>query len=294
MSFLRTGHINPHAKTGGKETYVIQEWFQSNLQDPYPDEAQMQTLVSASGLSQVDVGRRLAYLRRHVKPPASDPRILPEPQGSTTELRSLPRRSPDETRKEKGTLWPRRPKQIKTARQYVEATQSQEVTKTIHKRYQCTACSSSFHWPSVWRTHESMVHGYRATEWICMADGMPDAGSTCGFCRETIESADHLKRHNAFKCLARPLYRRTFAEEKMLKDHIQLYHLKNASSEEKRMVKVPSTWERPLAHINPLALWCGFCQMELKSVEARMKHVAQHFEAGKTIVDWVHRPAPNN
>lgn len=294
LSQLRIGNIDPHSKHGGKESYVIWEWFRNNLHEPYPDEAQIQTLVSASGLSQEEVKARVAYLRVHVKPPASDSRMPQELGETTTELRSLPRRSPDESRKEKGPLWPRRPRQFKTARSYVEATQSQEEIETSRRKYQCTACLSSFDYYSLWENHERGVHGYRTTEWICMADGMPDAGSICDFCCEQIESADHLERHNASKCLARPIGGRTYPDERALKSHIQVYHMKNASKEEKRMVKVPPTWERPLAHINPLALWCGFCQMDLKSVEARMEHVGEHFKAGKTMADWVHRPSPNN
>jgi hypothetical protein len=291
MSQLRIGNIDAHGENGGKSSYLIMEWFRNNLQDPYPDEAQMQTLVSASELSQEEVGQRLVYLRRCIKPPANDPRMSQELRGSVVKLRNLPRRSPDELRKEKGPLWPRRPRQSRMARPYDEATQTQEATETTHKKYQCTACPSSFHQSRGWKDHESAVHGYRSTEWICMVDGMQDPGSTCHFCSKTIESADHLEQHKASKCAARPLHRRAFPREYSLKRHIQGWHLKGASEKEKSMVKVPPTWERPVVHINPLALWCGFCQTGLKSVEARMKHVAQHFEAGKTMADWVHRPS---
>lgn len=127
-----------------------------------------------------------------------------------------------------------------------------------------------------------------------MADGMQGRGSTCDFCSKIIESADHLEQHKASSCAARPPHRRTFSEFKMLKRHIQLWHMKNTSKEEKKTVTVPRTLERPVAHKDPLTLWCGFCQVDFKSVESRIRHVARHFEAGETMADWVHLPSPKN
>lgn len=292
LSGLRTGNINPHSKHAGKPSYVIQEWFRNNLQDPYADEAQMQTLTSATELSKEEVAKRLAYLRRVLIPPASNPRMSRELPDSISQFQSLPRRSPDDSsssRKEGRRTWPGRPRGSKTAIPHDEATQNREETETLGKRYQCTACSSSFSNRIEWTSHENTIHGYRTTEWICMADGIQGRGSNCDFCSKIIESTDHLEQHKASLCAARPPHRRTFSEFKMLKRHIQVWHMKNASKEEKKMVTVPHTWERPVVHIDPSALWCGFCQVDFKSIESRMRHVARHFEAGETMSDWVDR-----
>lgn len=51
-------------------------------------------------------------------------------------------------------------------------------------------------------------------------------------------------------------------------------------------------WSQMVSHVNPNALWCGFCEIELESVDTRTKHVEEHFKAGRTMEDWTHEPFP--
>jgi hypothetical protein len=294
LSRYRIGGIDPHSRHGGRASYVIQEWFRNNLQNPYPDVTQKKALMSASGLSHQEVFNCLHRLRRKVIPPADDSHLLKELQDSTTGVRSLPLRPEDDSGRRGRRKWPRWPTTSRIATSDDGPTQIGEIMEPSRKTYQCTVCSYSVNQLKSWREHEACVHGHRATEWICMADGIQDSGSTCDFCSKPFASADHLEQHEVSKCAARPRHERTYPSKDSLMSHIRYYHLKNASLEQKAMAKAPRAWERPIALINPLALWCGFCQIDLESVDARMKHVALHFKAGKTMEDWVHRPSPKN
>lgn len=288
MSSLRCGK-DPYSMRNGRGTYVLMEWLRHNTHHPYPDATQVKSLASESGLSFKAVSSRLQTLRNKVKPPDIDPYSAEKLQHSTAEGLRFPLTSQNDVNRKGKRRWP---KLSDTSSSDKGPVHSGGAAEKICRPYQCTVCSASFKTYDVWRVHEIEVHRYNATEWICMPDGLQEVGSTCDFCSEPVKGAGHLEQHSASKCAARPRHERTFSTKRQLVRHLHWWHFRNASHEWKVTVTAPPTWERPVNYINPHALWCGFCQIELESVQARMLHVGQHFKAGKTTEDWVHRPSP--
>lgn len=287
MSSLRRGK-NPHSMRNGRGTYVLMEWFRHNPHHPYPDAKQVESLASESGLSFKAVSSRLQTLRYKVKPPAIDPYSSEKLQHSTAEGLRFPLTSQNDVNKKGKRRWPRI---SDTSRLNNGPVHSERTAEKIRRPYECTVCSASFKTYNHWKVHETEVHRYNATEWICMPDGLQEVGSTCDFCSEPVKDAGHLEQHRASKCAARPRHKRTFLTKRQFVGHLRWWHFRGASDERNATVTVPPTWERPVDCISPHALWCGFCQIELESVKARMEHVGQHFKAGKTTEEWVHRPS---
>jgi hypothetical protein len=157
------------------------------------------------------------------------------------------------------------------------------------KPYHCTACRKSFKDVYGWKRHESGVHGYNDTEWVCMLDGTTTQGTTCIFCSEIVNDIHHFDTHDIHKCLNKAICDRTFARKDLLKQHVQQVHLAATEKLVLKAFQVPKAWSQPVdpMRINPAAVWCGFCLDTCPSVTERMKHVAEHFQDGYDMQDWI-------
>ncbi|XPS73508.1 homeodomain mating type protein alpha2 [Ascochyta lentis] len=286
LANLRLGRADPHSLRGGRGTYIVTEWFIENRYGPYPDEAEKARIVEASGLSMGEVSKRLKTLRNRVNPP--DPKAKHQ-QHSPLYRASQDSRDPSKRVGRK--QWP--PRLMTTTSEVdkdVLTTRPSDATSKDHRPYPCTTCGRTFRRYDKWRTHEFEVHGFNTTEWICMPDGPQEVGSTCGFCSELVKDSKHSDRHEALKCSQRDFKDRIYRSKMSFMQHVRRQHLRHATEEEKANYRPPAAWERAVKHINPNGLWCGFCQIELESVNARMDHVRQHFKTGQTMKDWIPRP----
>jgi hypothetical protein len=157
------------------------------------------------------------------------------------------------------------------------------------KPYHCTACCKSFKDAYGWRRHESGVHGYSDTEWVCMLTGIITQETTCIFCSEVVNNIKHFDNHDVQKCLSRPICDRTFARKDLLKQHVQQVHLTAAEQTVSKFFQVPKAWAQAVdrARLNSAAVWCGFCLCTCTSVTERMEHVAEHFRNGHDIQNWI-------
>ncbi|KAI4698102.1 uncharacterized protein J4E84_001236 [Alternaria hordeiaustralica] len=143
----------------------------------------------------------------------------------------------------------------------------------------------------LWRRHESGVHGFGSTRWICTLDSTVMTGAKCIFCSDIVYNMDHFDQHNVQICLAKDTAERVFDRKDLLKQHVQYVHLTSANDYTKKGFEPPDVWlETEDSFLpNPEGLWCGFCQLSFDTVARRMKHVAQHFQDGVDMVDWVRR-----
>ena len=297
LSDLRTGHTDPYSQRYGRGSHVVTEWFLENRYSPYPDSAQIEKLVAASGLSNPQITGRLKYLRRKLNPPSNDlytvQRLQNSPDSDESYLHLASETFRAQAKRMGRKQWP--PRFISDNGEFdMDGLLAKNSNKKNMERkiYQCTACPRSFKRRSSWVAHEFEVHGFNPTEWTCMPHGIGEVGSACDFCFEPIENLNHFDKHRAFKCLERDRVNRTYRSKRFFVDHVRRFHLQNATEQEKDEypLLVPSAWERDVERINPNALWCGFCQIELESVHSRMDHVQQHFKNGKDMSDWVPRP----
>ncbi|KAF1365429.1 hypothetical protein EJ07DRAFT_150929 [Lizonia empirigonia] len=269
---LRSGFADPHSRRWARGTYEVRKWFMENHTSPYPGPTELNHLVTTSGLSIQEIREKLRELRYRVVPRKS---ALSKPQKRAC------LRGADDPALQIGKGLPQKVRD-----------RSQIYKKTRTLKYQCTACSKTFDNVFRWRRHEFEVHRYNPTEWTCMPYGLENLGSTCEFCSERIKDLRHFEQHNTSKCLKKDRKARTFRSKGALVGHIQRVHLRQATESTRLMFgQPPAAWEQVVEHVNPNALWCGFCQSEFESVDARMDHVHQHYKDGKDMKDWVPRPS---
>lgn len=155
--------------------------------------------------------------------------------------------------------------------------------------FYCTVCPKSFKERHGWQRHESAVHHFHTTEWVCMWGGHV-VHNSCAFCTETFPDPQHIHEHNIPRCLDSSPEERTFYRKDQLKQHIFQIHLADMEGLTRREFTIPASWGRAVdaSSANPLSLWCGFCCREFLSTAERMDHVAEHFRAGEGR-DWIPR-----
>lgn len=154
--------------------------------------------------------------------------------------------------------------------------------------YHCTVCLRSFRKAYEWRRHESAVHGFHPTKWICMLNGPLPDGLSCAFWPKFLPKAEHDQEHNILKCLNKHLDERTFPRKDQLKQHILQVHLTDMDPSSKKQFKVPESWAQNIdANCSePRSLWCGFCKASVESTARWMDHVAKHFRSGANMSNW--------
>jgi hypothetical protein len=159
----------------------------------------------------------------------------------------------------------------------------------VTKPYHCTVCLKSFKDSYGWKRHESSVHGYNDTEWVCMLTDTVTVGTGCIFCSHIVDDIGHFGFHDIHKCLNKAICDRTFARRDLLKQHVQQVHLAAAEKPVLKAFQVPKEWSQEVdpVRIHPAAVWCGFCLCTCTSVTERMKHVAEHFQDGYKMRDWI-------
>jgi hypothetical protein len=157
------------------------------------------------------------------------------------------------------------------------------------KPYHCTVCCKSFAKSYEWKRHESSVHGYNNTEWVCMLGGLTMAGMECVFCSDIVDDFHHFDDHDMQSCLDKSMCDRTFARKDLLKQHVQQKHLANAEESVSKAFQIPEAWSQEVhvACIKKEALWCGFCLSSYNFISERMDHVAEHFRKGDDIEAWI-------
>ncbi|KAF2658015.1 hypothetical protein K491DRAFT_756449 [Lophiostoma macrostomum CBS 122681] len=172
-----------------------------------------------------------------------------------------------------------------------QAVGGQSMSPASHppsNKYHCTECPGSFKDKTDWRRHESGVHTFHSTEWICMLGGYILEDESCGFCNESFPHPLHFNQHNIAKCSGNSIGERTFYRKDGFKQHINGVHFKDMDDNFKKSFKIPDAWSKEVdaSCSHPRSLWCGFCQKIFPSTAQRMEHVGGHFRDGMDMVDW--------
>ena len=223
--------------------------------------------------------------------------VTPSMPPTSTEMMETPasQTKPPHKRKGKRKCQVNPPQEASATEHSSSSPQSDDVLKNTTNKYKCTACPHSFKNASDWKRHESGVHGFHLTEWICMLDEcIVDKSSNCIFCSEPINNNNylsHVHQHRVMNCSGRDVAPRTFARKDALTQHVLGMHVSSVEDEDKKRFRVPDTWAKDVGDMqsSPDAVWCGFCLCSFLSTRERMEHVAQHFGDGLDLTFWTSR-----
>ncbi|KAM0433453.1 hypothetical protein ACHAPT_004333 [Fusarium lateritium] len=146
--------------------------------------------------------------------------------------------------------------------------------------YQCTFCTETFKTKWSWKRHEKSLH-LSLERWECTPSGPTvlneKSETVCVFCGLVSPDTNHLQSHNFSACHGRALEERTFYRKDHLQQHLKLVH--SAQYQKWPM----DSWKDASEEIRSR---CGFCGMVMKFWSDRVDHLAEHFKAGQTMVDW--------
>ncbi|KAI8717166.1 hypothetical protein NCS52_00791500 [Fusarium sp. LHS14.1] len=146
--------------------------------------------------------------------------------------------------------------------------------------YQCTFCTETFKTKWSWKRHEKSLH-LSLERWECAPSGPTvlneKSETVCVYCGLVSPDMNHLQSHNFGACHGRALEERTFYRKDHLQQHLKLVH--NAQYQKWPM----DSWKEASEEIKSR---CGFCGMVMKFWSDRVDHLAEHFKAGQTMVNW--------
>ncbi|RSL47369.1 hypothetical protein CEP54_013429 [Fusarium duplospermum] len=169
-------------------------------------------------------------------------------------------------------------KAIKRKRRRVPAERP-VVSDSCHP-YQCTFCTETFKTKWSWKRHEKSLH-LSLERWECAPSGPTvlneKSETVCVYCGLVSPDMNHLQSHNFGACHGRALEERTFYRKDHLQQHLKLVH--NAQYQKWPM----DSWKEASEEITSR---CGFCGMVMKFWSDRVDHLAEHFKAGQTMVNW--------
>ncbi|PYH91617.1 hypothetical protein BO71DRAFT_385155 [Aspergillus ellipticus CBS 707.79] len=148
--------------------------------------------------------------------------------------------------------------------------------------YQCTFCPDSFKKKHDWARHEKSVH-LSLESWVCNIDAghldsASPAESPCDFCSVFPAPQSHVDTHEFDVCVDRPLPERTFRRKDHMIQHLRKFH---------RCTKTPAPRIDPCRVVaSQVPSRCGFCGRRMTTWTERADHLAEHFKAGRRMVEW--------
>jgi len=152
----------------------------------------------------------------------------------------------------------------------------------ISRRLYCTFCPKTFRTKHDWQRHEKSQH-LALERWTCAPHGSgvdvdPQTNKvTCTFCNVDDPSPEHLQAHHFTACITRPVSERIFLRKDHLCQHLKLSHGNCVFRDSMRAWKTSR---------DDVCSRCGFCDARLETWSCRVKHLAKHFNEGKTMSDW--------
>ncbi|KAI1533793.1 Homeodomain-containing transcription factor [Pyrenophora tritici-repentis] len=322
----RSGARRPPTKLESHALRCLREWLHENRKNPYPDADTKRSLAQRCGITEKQVNTWFTNARARgklLKHNASD--SASEDEGSSTSKRSstapavkkknslsptarfnpnypdiscsasssysqeieVPPTSRRGKKKDYGQLG------VLFATPHALHIQSEPTVSTISAKgngsetWQCTFCYQRIAHKS-WRRHEETQHRPKR-KWTCLLTGPSlhvasrTAISTyCVFCKIPDPSEDHLLlAHRISECANKSEHERTFLRPDHLRQHVNNFHKAPLDGE------VRDLWRRGETGDETAEDWiCGFCGHELKTWEARERHIAKHFKDGSTMTDW--------
>ncbi|KAF4472931.1 homeobox and C2H2 transcription factor [Fusarium albosuccineum] len=158
-------------------------------------------------------------------------------------------------------------------------TERPAVSETCYP-YQCTFCTETFKTKWSWKRHEKSLH-LSLERWECTPSGPTilngKSENVCIYCGLVSPDLKHLQSHNFTACHERALEERTFYRKDHLQQHLKLVH--NA-----QFMKWPmDAWKHESERIRSR---CGFCGMQMEFWSDRVDHLAEHFKAGQSMMQW--------
>ncbi|KAK7993078.1 hypothetical protein PG991_016257 [Apiospora marii] len=155
-------------------------------------------------------------------------------------------------------------------------------TTTPTVKWVCSFCQRVFSTRFTWQRHEKSAH-LTPDRWICGYSLWEDASLDCPICatggiRQPLGSCGH----RFPECLRRPEGARTFYRRDALTQHLKVFHCKDQKWPQQIAPLHLDEW---VIHSEPAlaALVCPFCGFQAPNWEARVKHIAKHYESGLNL-----------
>lgn len=151
----------------------------------------------------------------------------------------------------------------------------------LPRKFQCTFCSDCFKKKYDWQRHEKSQH-LPLERWTCCPQGsvnvQPETNEiTCVFCGASDPTPEHIHGHGYTQCMSRCPAERNFYRKDHLRQHLRLMHYDCI------MIPAMETWKSAVATLRSR---CGFCGVELKTWNARVEHLSEHFQNGTRMEEW--------
>ncbi|KAM0167757.1 hypothetical protein ACHAQE_000146 [Botrytis cinerea] len=156
-------------------------------------------------------------------------------------------------------------------------------------RYSCTKCGQLFERKGAkgdWKRHEQTKCEQQKL-WYCMpkAPAFQELNIwRCTLCNHTDGNRDEMinhlsKKHRFLNCWSKPLSERSHPRKDKLRDHLKKHHALSEGS---------TGWQAWHQDLPEKKAWgCGFCGGCLFTWDARLDHIAEHYEKqGLDISQW--------
>ncbi|KAF7882699.1 uncharacterized protein EAF02_006062 [Botrytis sinoallii] len=156
-------------------------------------------------------------------------------------------------------------------------------------RYSCTICRQSFERKGAkgdWKRHEQTKCEQQKL-WYCMSEEPTFQAHNIWYCMlcnhadgNRNEMIGHLiKEHRFQNCWSKPLSKRSHPRKDKLRDHLKKHHALSEGS---------NGWEAWHQDLPEKKAWgCGFCGGCFFTWDARLDHIAEHYEKqGLDVSEW--------
>ncbi|CAH0056236.1 unnamed protein product [Clonostachys solani] len=152
--------------------------------------------------------------------------------------------------------------------------------KKDQRNFHCTFCCDSFKSKYDWSRHEKSLH-LNLDSWKCFSStgtiiSLVTGEVKCSYCGVPSPTDEHLNldhSHGSCHVDGKP-------PRFIRKDHL-VQHLRHV-----HQVKNPSNIDSCKEEGPPVASRCGFCNIRMKTWEARVEHLARHFKSGAAMDQW--------
>jgi hypothetical protein len=158
--------------------------------------------------------------------------------------------------------------------------------------YYCTypGCGHVTHSFADYKRHEAGDGHWPQNRFMCLKcipNVVDEQGHRiCGFCNLSFSHMTGNIEEHSLLCVFARNNGTTFGRADHLVEHLRKYHpvKDNSKAKQKEINKEASTWKYPIDSKWPRQ--CGFCGVASQTWEERMKHLAEHFQAGLTMKHW--------
>ena len=163
----------------------------------------------------------------------------------------------------------------------LDSTETSQEARRAANLYWCTICEERRHYKNIsdWRKHEKE----HVDTYVCMLTGPvddTDGYATCSLCGLLNPNKEHLSGHETHVCGPGVPGSFSCKRRAQLVEHTMKCHQIQTKA---RAKLIAGKWKETT---KKQAWSCGFCVCLFYTFGDRLKHIAAHFERGRTLDEW--------